>query len=536
MATQISPILLNDFVKLFSGNPNKYGSHRYDEKEEVVEGKKEEGRWSGWVKDEYKNFIPPTNQTFKEHLEGKEAMGVCPIDDDNNVRFSVLDVDVYSKEHSDSVVNFIYNSGMPIQCFRSKSGGLHLYVFFENPEPAKDVRKMMRKFLPLLDLPDKTELFPKQDRLRGEDSGNWINLPYFNVDSPRAYLYGDASREVPFPEALSRIKSKLQTLDSLKAFFESLEYGDAPPCLQALALRGGVTELRNIYLFNFATYLKSKFGKDEEFVSQVLDVNASLPEPLPTSEVMKSIIQSHKRKDYTYKCKEEPLCSHCNKNECKLREYGIGSSMVSILDYEELVQYVGDESAYYEWKVNGKILAFKDEADIINQEKFRQQCMCKLHILPNKLRQETWTGIINTALQNIKVEKIDEENDISPYAMLTVYLKEFLVGRKLATNRNQVLIGKVYLHEEEKVYYFKKEALTNFLESKKFTALSKADISRKIRNIGKGHAIQSTLYLGDRKTTRVMGIPADFITEEDKARIEDDQLKVDFSKYDPNPF
>lgn len=539
MGTQVSPVLLNDFIRYFSGNPYRFGSHKYDESEKIVEGKKEEGQWSGWVKDKFKNFVAPTNGTYQAHLEGKSAMGVCPIDENNCVRFAVLDVDVYSKENSDSIVRFVYRSGLPLLCFRSKSGGLHIYLFLSEPEPAKKVRDLMKKFIPILDLSNKTELFPKQERLRGDDSGSWINLPYFNHEDPRAYLYGEKCELLSLAEAINRIRNKLQTVESLEKFFSSLEYADAPPCLQALALRGGVTEYRNIYLSNFAVYFKNKFGKGEEYENAILEMNTQLAEPLPIKEV-RALIDSYAKKDYSYKCKEEPLCSHCSKNECKLREYGIGSTLVSILDYEELTQFIGevdDDEAYYEWRINGKLLHFNNEQEIIQQEKFRQQCMRKLKILPNKLRQETWTGIINNALQNMKTEKIAEGDDISPHALLTTYLKQFLVGRPLAPTRAQVTLGRVWYEEKDKAYYFRKEALVQFLfDNKKFTVLSRADIARKLKALGKGHHMASVLNIGNGKTTRVMGIPDTFITEEDRFNMKDDDLKVDFKQYNENPF
>lgn len=534
MSAQISSLLLDGFINFFGGNSEKYGSHKYDKNEEVVEGKKEEGKWSGWVKDEYKNFIKPTVDTYREHLEGKSAMGVCPIRTGNKVKFAVIDYDVYKNQKR--AVNYIYENNFPLLCFRSKSGGLHLYMFFEEEIPAKQAKEIMKRFLPLLNLSSKTEIFPKQDRLKGEESGSWINLPYFNIAEPKSYLFGNDLEQMSLAEALNIISSKLQTSTIVDDFFDTLEYSDAPPCLQALALHG-VTENRNIYLFNLATYLKSKYGKGTEFAVQLAQANTELTKPLPANEIT-AMVGSHESKNYAYKCKEEPLCSHCNAKECKTREFGVGGGIgvVSNLDFEELTQYRAEETAYYEWKVNGVMLHFKDEGEIIMQDSFRKQCMRKLHVVPQKLKNDTWTGIINTSLENIIVKDIEEASSLDPFSMFRLFLKEFLIGRPLAINREQILVGKVWYSKKDFAYLFRIKDLYKFLiTDRKFTLLPSSDIQRKLLEINYGGKIGKSITIKN-KTYRVTKVPKDYITEEDKISIKDEDLEVSFEEFKKDPF
>ena len=179
MGSQISMLLLNNFIDFFGGNTEKYGSHVYNKEEILKEGIKEKGNWSGWVKDKYKNFVKPTSNTYREHLEGNKAMGVCPIRADNKVRFAVMDYDPYVKKEDkefsiriNTMVRYIYSNNFPLLCFRSKSGGLHIYMFFKVEVPAKQAREILHKFLPLLNLPQATEIFPKQDRIVPVNKGN----------------------------------------------------------------------------------------------------------------------------------------------------------------------------------------------------------------------------------------------------------------------------------------------------------------------------------------------------------------------------
>ena len=45
--------------------------------------------------------------------------------------------------------------------------------------------------------------------------------------------------------------------------------------------------------------------------------------PLGHAQVTKTINQ-HDKKDYQYKCKDQPMCSRCDAPQCRLRKYGIG--------------------------------------------------------------------------------------------------------------------------------------------------------------------------------------------------------------------
>ena len=64
-----------------------------------------------------------------------------------------------------------------VPCF-SKSKGLHFYIFFSDWTDAELVIKILHTFLQKLDLPQDTECFPKQAKLKPTDTGNGIMLPF----------------------------------------------------------------------------------------------------------------------------------------------------------------------------------------------------------------------------------------------------------------------------------------------------------------------------------------------------------------------
>src|SRR5690606_6621186 len=118
---------------------------------------------------------------------------------------------------------------------------------------------------------------------------------------------------------------------------------------------------------------------------------------------------------------------------------------------------------HYGWKINGSELKFYSEAEIIYQTKFRELAFRELHILPFKLKDETWTKIVNNALTNLQILTPEEGSDMSPGALFIEYLTEFLTKRAMAANRDQILVDRVYVDNEKKVYVFRSKNLINFL-------------------------------------------------------------------------
>lgn len=502
-----------DFVRTFSGNKKAYGVHIY--KKLNVKGQKEEG-------ENYTKTEELLDDYYTKHLEGKQGLGVIPIREDNKVLFSVIDIDEYENNVL-RVVDMIYKGAMPIVPFRSKSGGLHAYIFYKEPIIAQSAINYTKQFVQLLGLTDQTEIFPKQARLREEQVGNWINLPYYNAENTKQYLISQNHEALTLYEAMDYVKECKQSEENIKSYLETLPLADGPPCLQSI-YNSGHTEYRNEYLFSLARYFKTKFGDD--FEHKIVEANAQLDKPLPVSEVQRTIIATHKKKDYTYRCNAEPCVSLCNKTVCQSRKYGIGGDTVSNLSYEEFIQYVTDPP-YYEWIVNGKSLKFYNELDIINQQAFRQLCFRELHILPGRLKDINWTNIINNALQNVIIRTVDAAEDVSPGSMFKEFLVEFLEKRAQAPIPEHIELDKVYKDEEKQSYIFKPKNLINFLfYQKQFRYYGQTEIQDRLRRLG---GRPERYYInGSRKTVRCWSLPykalLKFVEDE-----ETEKFEVDFT-------
>jgi hypothetical protein len=100
-------------------------------------------------------------------------------------------------------------------------------------------------------------------------------------------------------------------------------FDDGPPCLQTLA-RSGVAEHqgRNNTLFQIGVYLRKKWP--DRWETKLEEANHLYMQPALPSEEVVGVKRSLAKKDYGYKCADEPMCSVCDKPTCLRRQYGVG--------------------------------------------------------------------------------------------------------------------------------------------------------------------------------------------------------------------
>lgn len=461
-----------------------------------------------------------TNEDIIAHLEGKKGLGMSPIDDKGMVSFGVIDIDDYTQVVED-YIRTVHTFGIPLVLFYSKSKGVHAYIFFSEPCLPTDVVDLLIKIRILMGLPKDTELFPKQRAADKVSYGSWINLPYFAAEDKNncRKMIREDDTLAPLEEALAFCRKSAKTIKEYEGVLNNLPLSDAPPCIQTIYLRQR-TDFRNEYLFSAATYLKLKY--EDNFESELVELNARLIEPIDRERLEKTVISSHKKKNYSYKCGSAPLNLLCNKATCRERKNGITGENVSSLNYEEFIQYETDPP-YYEWIVNGQALKFFKEADIINQFAFREACFRKLHILPNKLSDARWTRIVNDALASIVVKEVDKESDVSTGGMWLKHLTDFFTNRVPAENKGQLKTGRTYKDESKKAYIFNGSTLLEYLRMQKnFRAYTDVEVQSRLKDM---NAQQVNYEISPGAILKLWSMPCGVI---DSMEVATEDVSVDF--------
>ena len=431
----ITNVQAQRFLLLFKGKSNSYVKN-FLPKEKPEEGVKT------------KTKIIQVRETVDtdlmlSHLNGEFGVGICPLNTEGKCNFGVIDIDVY-KGKIRKMLDIIREYQLPLLPFRSKSGGLHCYLFLSKSNSAKSVREVLSQVIKIFSLDkmygeQKVEIFPKQDKITAEGMGSAITLPYFNAEEPYTYLLDLDGNEVPFEEALNQIQRRFTTIETVREALENLPYNDAPPCLQRILLSGlvgGEDTGRNNFLFSFALYASKKYGL-EGFASYVRELNSSFECPIEESAV-ESTIASIKSKEYSYRCKDIPCNGFCDKSLCKKREFGLGREKghFSDIEYGQLLRYKTAEP-YYVWqlKLQGsegdfKNIVFRDEGELLDQKNFAKVCVRFLNFAPRQVQTNDWFGTLNKYLASVKDVEVRAESDTSALSMIRQMFVRYLSNKQ----------------------------------------------------------------------------------------------------------
>lgn len=118
---------------------------------------------------------PVTVELWEQHLSGDRPLGVVPICAGDVCWWGSIDVDQYDTDLVELVAR-VERAGLPLVPCRSKSGGLHLFMFLAEPQPADALQVLLRDLAARLGVGG-SEVFPKQATIRTDRgtpaTGSW---------------------------------------------------------------------------------------------------------------------------------------------------------------------------------------------------------------------------------------------------------------------------------------------------------------------------------------------------------------------------
>jgi len=443
------PALAERFLARFRGLERGHGHSEL--KAPVIPGEKQEAA-SAWVHE------PTTVDHWTRHLLGTYGIGQTPIRDDGLCCFGAIDIDVYAGFDHVLLATKIDVFGLPLVVVRTKSGGAHLYLFLTEPAKASLVRGKLMEWAMALGYAG-VEVFPKQTRLASAlDYGDWLNMPYFgalDAETPAtryAILQsGDALRDpAAFLAHADRIAVTPASLERIAAPIDERHRDlleDAPPCLVSLASRGFGKGGRNHALFDLGVYARKRFPDDWE--TRVDHYNTTFMDPpLPSAEVQQ-IIKHLRKKDYFYRCTQEPIVSACNKQICLTRKYGIGAPNDDPGVTFGALTKVNTEPPIWLWDVNGYRVQLTTQ-ELMAQTRFNARVVDELNILPTPVKPNRWAEILREKLASVTIIEAPEESTMA--GRVKAYLHQFLTSKKIGTDKAAAARGQPFI-EKNRVYF-----------------------------------------------------------------------------------
>ena len=442
----VQAAMLERFAALFLGYELAHG--RYEFKRGTSDSGKVTGR-PFTVKGRF------TLDAVDEHLNGHgPGLGSVPLMHDNTCHWAAIDIDDKIIDHA-KLVRQCAQLQLPVVVCRSKSGGAHVYAFFNPPEPAVEVRDRLGQWSAALGYGG-CEIFPKQDgRANDDDIGNWINLPYYDADRTVRPAYTAEGATLDFDAFIVQAESLRGPLPAPAALrFEDSKglFDEGPPCLQQIMANGGLGEgERNEGMFNVAVYLKKRFG--DAWDAKVGSYNEELCSPPLKPGELVALAKAANRKNYGFRCTQHPIKPFCQKRACLKRRYGVGGSEPDgeVMSISGITKYTAGPTAPVKWalEVNGTRLMM-DTATLFNVGAFNRLCFERLHVVPVQMPQPRWIRYLGE--QGPSIDTVELPEEISPEAILWGWVQKFIMQGSYATERSQLVTGRPY-HEAGRVYF-----------------------------------------------------------------------------------
>ena len=377
-----------------------------------------------------------TDELWQKHLDGVENLGIIPINDNNECRWGCIDIDSYAGFDHKKLIDKIINMKLPLVVCRSKSGGAHVFLFTSNYVSAKLMRDKLVQIRAVLGYGN-SEVFPKQTELKSqEDTGNFLNLPYFNYKNSVRYAFKDDGSGATLEDFfLLQERYKQEDISTIKIKRPETKYSDGPPCIELMSENKIGEGGRNNALFHYGVYAKQKWPDGWKSKLNVFNETA-MQQPLADSEV-DIIVKQHDKKDWGYKCNDQPMCSLCDKTLCRSRKFGIGQEVLfpNLTD----LQVIDLEDPYYYLNVDGERLKLESVKHLRQQSLFQEACMVQLKNRPPTLKEKDWVHITNLLLQAAEVT--EPAAGLRTEDQLQNHLQEYCLNRTQLDSKDDLPRG-----------------------------------------------------------------------------------------------
>ena len=443
--------------KLFAGFQESYV--QFSLTEERTESGKRQANYKT-----VKGLVTP--EIWKQHLEGKIGIGIRP-ENNGKCQWSCIDVDPanYKDYNQKKYVDIIAKYKLPLVPVLSKSGGLHIFVFFTKPYPIEKVKQKLCEINEQYFLAN--EVYP---------CNKTINMPYSNHTRTREMGYDDDNTPLLLERFLEEVKKK--TVDPEEFCEITLEENQIeqdwkhyPPCVQKLIQEGWSGTNRHQFLYNVVVLeIKKKPSIAlPDLEALMLQRNHSIfVKPLPEQEV-RTMTKSIHKEGYSFQCPPKHLEYQpiCNKELCKTRKLGIGDFVPEIIDDFTNISYIQDtKNTFYEFDFKGQHVSVTPE-DMKDEKSWRVKLL-RYRIywltLPKPRKGPSpfellMKGIVEKSVESVEhayVDTLEEER----YLILKDFFESHIEQDKFEKLKDSYIV----LDSKSNVCYFKKYTLDRFLK------------------------------------------------------------------------
>jgi len=403
---------------------------------------------------------------WENHLQGKgPALGIIPIREDNTCRWGCIDIDSYNFDHG-SLIQSIRNLNLPLIVCRSKSGGAHVFLFTTEFISAALMQQTLKKIAKVLGY-EGSEIFPKQTEILVErgDTGNFLNLPYYNETKGLRYAIDDSGSSCTLEEFYKLYDVYACTEEQVKQIkIEEKKIEEAfpagPPCLNKLASTGFGEGSRNNALFNIAVYYKQ--AHPDSWEDKIVEANLKYMEPKLSNSEVQQLIKSVNRKGYDkYRCKDAPINAVCQSGLCRTKRFGVGFGEEEMPLLGNLTKYKSTPPQWF-LDVDGTRIELKSE-QLYSPPLFALACLDQANLVVPVPKAKDWKQFFLKPMMN-NLQEVEPLESLDPTNQLTGLLQDWTTNRQSARTMDDVFNKLPFTDENKEFTYFRMDDFYAFLK------------------------------------------------------------------------
>jgi len=463
---------------------------------------------------------PATEELWNNHLAGRgPGLGIIPLLADNTVVWSCIDIDDHSIDLA-ALEKKINELELPLVVARSKSGGAHCFLFLKEPMDAAIVRRVMASWAAALSYGG-SEIFPKQSsRYNDQDIGNWLNMPYYNAEMTLRYGIKDG-QPLSLDEFVAHANEQMaepEDVVPIKLEIENGPFNDGPPCLAFLYRNGGFPEgTRNDGMYNVAVYLRKKYP--DHWPDRLQEYNVKMCDPPLSLGEINTLAKSIGRKEYNYRCKQQPIVGHCNRAYCLEQQFGVGDGYdeEATPEVSKFTKHEGDPVFWF-CEIRGRRVMLTTE-EILSQRLFMKKYTDIANHAAAPMPARKWIKFINDRMENCDVVETPEE--ASPLGQFKLLLEQYLRGQAQATSKEELAHRMTPYRTGTGEVWFRSRGILDYLTTHGFRYKTEHHVWQMLRSLNAEH-----------RSVNVKKIPFNIWILPEPAPIEDDAPLPDFGSED----
>jgi len=435
------------FKNIFEGLKIAYGQYQKGERGE-------NGKQKG------KAFIVRkkiTDDLWQNHVEGKgAALGIIPITESNTCKWGCIDIDEYNLSHND-LISRIRSLKLPLIVCRSKSGGAHVFLFTKEFISAALMQQTLKRISKVLGY-EGCEIFPKQTEILVErgDTGNFLNLPYYNGTKGLRYAINDSGSSCTLEEFYKLYDVYACTETQVKEIkFEEKKIEEAfpagPPCLNKLASVGFGEGSRNNALFNIAVYYKQ--SHPDSWEDKIVEANSKYMDPKLSNSEVQQLIKSVNRKGYDkYRCKDAPINAVCQSGLCRTKRFGVGYGEEEMPVLGNLTKYKSNPPQWF-LDVSGTRIELTSE-QLYSPPLFALACLDQANLVVPVPKSRDWKQyFLKPMMQNL--QEVEPLESLNPINQITGLLQDWTTNRQSARTMDDIFNKLPFTDEDKEFTYFR---------------------------------------------------------------------------------